>query len=346
MTGPSDRDDAPSRLLADAIPHIVWTQDEQGNATYFNRRWVEYTGLGLEETLKAGGASFVHPDDREELQRLFRASRERGEQVEAWYRLRRHDGEYRWHRARVVPLEQSGDRVTTWVGTATDADGERRLWDHQRFLAEASRVLGTSLDVSQTLADVAKLVVPKLADWCAIDLLTKDGGIERPAVAHVDPTKVALAWELWKRTPPRPDDAHGVYAVIRTRQPEHLEEISEELIEQTVTDPEILAIVRGLGLRSSMCVPLVARDHVLGALTFVSAESKRLYGKRDLELAQELAVRISVAVDNARLYTEAMQARTAAEALTAGLIEQSKSVEAALLSMRKERDDALSRLPK
>lgn len=346
MIRSSARDAELSRLLADAIPHIVWTQDETGVANYFNRRWIEYTGLGLDETLKVGASDFVHPDDLPELLRLLRTSRERNESAEAWYRLRRHDGAYRWHRGRVVPLEQSGDRVTTWVGTATDADTERRLWEHHRFLAEASRVLGTSLDVSQTLADVAKLVVPSLADWCAIDLLTKEGRIERPAVAHVDPEKVALAWELWKRTPPSPDDAHGVYAVVRTRQPEYLPEISDELVTQSISDPEILAIVRGLGLRSSMCVPLVARDHVLGALSFVSAESKRLYTKRDLELAQELALRIAVAVDNARLYTEAMQARAAAEALTAGLIEQSHSVEAALLAMRKERDDALARLPR
>lgn len=337
-------DDDRTQPVADAIPHIVWTYDEHGVVTYFNRQWTAYTGLDLEETLRVGGDTLVHPDDRDELARLFSESRAQGKSVEAWYRLRRKDGAYRWHRAVVVPLDTVDGRVTRWIGTATDADTERNLWNEQKFLAEASRVLGTSLDVTETLRDVAKLVVPGLADWCAIDLLGRDGLLERAAVQHVDADKVALAWDLWKKLPPAPSDPRGVYHVMRTRTPEHFAEIPDELLVASAPNEEMLALFRSLGLRSSMCVPLIARDHVLGAVTLVAAESGRRYGKRDLAFAQEFGVRIAIAVDNARLYTEAQQARTAAEAMAADVIEQSRAVEAALLELRRERDDARAKL--
>lgn len=331
-----------SRLLADAIPHIVWTMTPDGVVTYFNRRWTEYTGLDLEETLRNGAETLVHPDDRAAIIELMQRARDTGRDLETWYRLRRRDGAYRWHRAMVIPLERDGERVVSWVGTATDADDARRLLDEQRYLAQATRVLGASLDTEQTLADVCRLVVPHLSDWCAIDLLDEKGQIHRAGVAHVDPEKVALAEEVWRRQPPKPDDPGGSYAVIRTRAPEVHEDIPDALLVASIPDPELLAIFRKLGLRSSMCVPLVAREHVLGTLSLVSAESGRRYGKRDLAFAQDFALRIATAIENARLYGAAKAARAAAEALAADVSEQSRAAEAALLAMRAERDAAIA----
>lgn len=330
--------------LAEAMPLIVWTHDLAGVATYFNRQWTEYTGLDLAGTLRAGADTLVHPDDRAAVLPAFEASRSAGAPFETTYRLRRaRDGAWRWHEVRVVPLRDAEGRTVAFVGTAMDIDDQRRADEAQRFLIEATNVLGTSLDLEKTLADVAHLVVPGLADWCAIDLLTDGGVLERAAVAHVDPAKMALAWDLWRRLPPRPEDPHGVHAVIRSRCSERLEEIPDALLVQSVPDPELLALIRSLGLRSSMCVPLVARDRALGALTLVSAESGRRYAPGDQAFADEFARRIAIAVDNARLYAEATRARAAAEAMAADVIEQSRSVAAALLSMRAERDAALAR---
>jgi PAS domain S-box-containing protein len=335
---------AQQRELADAMPHIVWTDGPDGAATYFNRRWTEYTGLDLAQTQRVGAHTLIHPSDLEEVLRVFGEARQKGAAFTATYRLRSRDGAYRWHEARVVPLHVENGRVVSFVGTAVDVDDQRRLNHQQQFLAEAGKVLGTSLEPAKTLSDVARLVVPDLADWCAIDLVSEAGGIERLAVAHVDPTKVALAEELWRRSPPRPDEPHGVYEVVRTRRAEHFENIPDELLVASIPDPELLAIIRTLGLSSSMCVPLIARDRVLGALSLVSAESGRHYGKEDLAFANDFAIRIAVAVDNARLYTAAQQARAAAEALAAEVVEQSRTVESALLGMRAERDAALTKL--
>ncbi|MEO7329871.1 MAG: GAF domain-containing protein, partial [Minicystis sp.] len=221
---------------------------------------------------------------------------------------------------------------------------ERRVHDEQRFLIKASEELGTSLDLGLTLGDIARLVVPHLADWCTIDLLMDTGLLERQTVAHVDPAKVALAWELWQRVPPKPEDPHGVYNVVRTRRAEMFEDIPDALLVATIPDPEILAICRSLGLRSSMSVPLIVRDRVLGALSLVSTGDGRRYGARDLTFAEEFARRIAIAVDNAQLFGAMKAARTAAEVIAADVIEQSRDVQAALLAMRAERDAAMTRL--
>jgi PAS domain S-box-containing protein len=333
------------RDLADAMPHIVWTDGPDGKPTYFNRKWTEYTGLELEQTVQVGAHTLIHPDDLPEVVRVFGEARARGIAFTTTYRLRRaRDGAYRWHEARVVPLHIEGGRVSSFVGTAVDIDDQRRVNYQQQFLAAAGKVLGTSLEPARTLSDVARLVVPHLADWCAIDLVKEEGGFERLAVAHVDPAKVALAQELWRRWPPKPEDPQGLYAVVRTRRAVLFEDIPDALLVASIPDPELLALFRSLGMRSSMCVPLIARDRALGALSLVTAESGRHYGTEDLAFAHDFASRIAVAIDNARLYTEAQQARRASEALTADVVEQSKGVEAALLAMRAERDEALAKL--
>jgi signal transduction histidine kinase len=184
------------------------------------------------------------------------------------------------------------------------------------FLAEASGLLSSSLVVEGTLARLAELAVPRLADWCVIDMVGADGAIDRLAVAHQDPAKVAWAEELRQRYPPDPDAPTGVPHVVRTGEPEFLPEIPQELLEAAgADDPELAEVIRQLGLRSWLCVPLIARGRTLGALTLVGAESGRTFTRDDFELAQELAARAAIAVDNARLYRESERRADAARAL-------------------------------
>jgi PAS domain S-box-containing protein len=207
-----------------------------------------------------------------------------------------------------------GNLAAAAIGAAELFESQRRLAEDQRFVARASELLASSLEYERTLANVASLAVPQFADWCAIDMLDTDGGIRRLTVAHVDPEKVQLADELARKYPPDPDAGYGVPNVIRTRRPELLPEITDELLQEAVLDtPELLEVLRGLGLRSSMCVPLVARDRALGAITFVAAESGRRYGEDDLVVAQDLARRAATAVDNALLLRETQTARREAQ---------------------------------
>jgi PAS domain S-box-containing protein len=199
---------------------------------------------------------------------------------------------------------ENGLLVRAW-GTQTDVTERRRAEEAQSFLAEASDMLSSSLDYRETLSSMARLVVPTLADWCVVDVLDENGSLERLAVEHPDPGKVALVHKLQERYPPDPDEPRGVYQVLRSGEPELMAQIPEELLEAAAVDDEHWEILRELGLRSYMVVPLVARARTLGAISIVAAESGRRYGQADLALAQELARRAALAVDNARLYEEA-----------------------------------------
>jgi PAS domain S-box-containing protein len=200
------------------------------------------------------------------------------------------------------------------IGTAELYQAQRQLAEDQRFVAQASELLLSSLDYETTLANLATLAVPHFADWCSIDLVRDDGSIGRLAVAHIDPEKVRWANELAEKYPSDPDASYGVPNVIRTGRPELFPEIPAELLQEATADaPELGKILEELGLRSSMCVPLVARGRVFGAITFVSAESGRRYDDADLATAQDLARRAAIAVDNARLFRDAEDARREAQ---------------------------------
>lgn len=176
-----------------------------------------------------------------------------------------------------------------------------------RFLADASRVLAASLDLGRTLETLARLAVGRLADWCAVDTLDSDGVIRHLVVHHPDPAKVELARRLQRRYPYDPHSAHGLARVLRTGEPELYEEVPESLLRAVARDEEHLRLLRELGLRSAMIVPLVARGRTLGAITLILSESQRRYGPDDLALAMELGRRAAVSIDNARLYEEAQR---------------------------------------
>ena len=171
------------------------------------------------------------------------------------------------------------------------------------FLAEASALLAASLNYERTLAKVARLGVPTLADWCAVDVLEPDGSIRRLAVAHMDPDKAAVANRMRRRYPPENAGA-GLGKVLLTGRAELFPEIRPDDLGKIAFDEHHLEILRTLGITSGMWVPLTARGRTLGAITFASSDSGRTYGANDLSLAEELGRVAGVALDNARLYEE------------------------------------------
>jgi signal transduction histidine kinase/ActR/RegA family two-component response regulator len=176
------------------------------------------------------------------------------------------------------------------------------------FLAEAGTVLSSSLDYETTLTAVTRLAVPAIADWCAVNIVGEDGTLQRLAVAHVDPRKVEFARTLQERYPADPNAPGGIHEVIRTGQPAFMSRIPAALLEASARNEEHRRLIQELSLTSYMCVPLMAHGKAFGAITFVSAESRREYGEGDLRFARELAARASLAVENARLYARANEA--------------------------------------
>jgi PAS domain S-box-containing protein len=171
-----------------------------------------------------------------------------------------------------------------------------------RFLADASAALASVVDYESTLQKVARLAVPFFADWCAVDMLDDDNTVRRLAVAHVDAAKVELAQDVQRRFPPDPTAPQGVWNIIRTGQSEMIAEISDELLEASAKEAELLSVLRELGLKSYIGVPLSVRGKVLGVLTFITAESGRIYDANDLAVAEDLAHRAAVAIENSQLY--------------------------------------------
>jgi signal transduction histidine kinase len=179
---------------------------------------------------------------------------------------------------------------------------------HATFLAEASAALASSLDYEATLQQVASLAIPALGDWCTVYMLAEDREIRRVAVAYTDGEKAELAAAL-RRYPPSPVSARSSVAeVMRTGVPVLTPMIPEGYVAGIAQDAEHLQIMQRLAFRSSMTVPLQARGDILGALAFFSSDPERRYDTADLALAEDLARRAGLAVDNARLYREAQRA--------------------------------------
>jgi signal transduction histidine kinase/CheY-like chemotaxis protein len=192
-----------------------------------------------------------------------------------------------------------------------------RAAERAEFLAEISGRL-TSLDYEQNLAAIAHLAVPRIADWCVVDLL-EGGELRRLAGVHSDPRKMEFAEEIRRRYPPRRDDPGGLWHVLQTGEPKLYEHIDDSLIEAGARDPEHLAMLRSIGLRSAILTPLKRGRDVFGVLTLVVADSGRSYDAEDLSFAMELAERASYAIENARLYRQAQEANRAKDEFLAAL---------------------------
>ncbi len=175
--------------------------------------------------------------------------------------------------------------------------------DQLAFLAEASAELARSLDYRATLSNVANLVVPGLADWCAVDIIEGDRLVTL-AVAHCDPAKVQWAWELKRRYPPDLDAPRGAAQVARTGVSELIVEITDEMLVAGAHDEEHLRLARELNLRSALVVPLAASGRSLGAISLLRAENDRPYTAADLRLVEDIGRRAGAAIENAMLHSQ------------------------------------------
>jgi PAS domain S-box-containing protein len=215
----------------------------------------------------------------------------------------RRTGEERWRVVKATAVQGRPGEPRLAVNVIEDVTDVKRAELGQRFLAEASAVLASELDYEQTLAQIAELAVPALADWCAVTLPEGDW-LRTVAVAHVDPAKVAFAREYQKRYPTPASAPTGEPQVLRDGSSQLIGPVTDELLEREVPDPEQRAALAGLGMRWVMLVPMIAGPRIIGVISFVSAESGRRFTQGDLELAEELGRRAGTAVENARLYQE------------------------------------------
>jgi PAS domain S-box-containing protein len=325
LTARREREESVQRLAAivehsnDAVVAVM----AGGEIMAWNPAAERLYGYTAEEAIGQNISITVPPDRLDEVESLVSAA-DAGSGVQNYETVRmRKDGSLFDISLTLSPLrDQNGALIGTAgivrdVSVQKEAERERlRLLDNERaarrraeelerratFIAEAAPVLDSSLDFEVVVRNLVKLAVPNLADWCAIHMAGPEESIELLAVGHSDPSKEQLAWELDRRYPTHFDQPDGVPTVLRTGESQLMSQIPAELLESGAQDEEHLEIIRGLGLESAMVVPLRARGQTFGALTFVSAESKRIYDEDDLELAIELSKQASLAIDNARLH--------------------------------------------
>jgi PAS domain S-box-containing protein len=312
----SARDEAEAMLAG--VADAVTAQDATGRVVYANPAALERLGYPSLERLASAPvdelrARFEFSDEAGAplpIERLPGRQVLLGQQPDPLVVRHRspHDGELRWARVQATAVTGADGTLRLAINVIEDVTDIKRAELGYRFLADASRVLAGSLDYQATLRAVAELAVPQIADWCGVDVVDGDE-VERVAVAHVNPERIVLAHEMQQRYPPRPDSV--IFQVVASGESQVFTDIPDEMLIAGAVDGEHLEIIRALGMRSAMIVPMRLRERVLGAITFVSAESGRRFDAQDLALAEDLALRAAAAIDNAHLYeTSAAIAQT------------------------------------
>jgi len=328
------------RLALDNLADSVTIHDARGKLLYVNEATAELMGgQSVEEILAADPGAWTRrfamydeegrPVDLSRLpgRRVFEC---RCAEELLVRRVDKELGDSRWIRIKAAPLQDQDGNVAAAVNVSEDVTDVKEAELAQQLLADASEALASSLDYAQTLRQVAELAVPELADWCGVDLLSPAGTIEPVAIAHADPEKVALGWELRRRYPTDPKAEGGSAEVLRTGQPQLVQEIPDELVVQAARDEDHLRLMRALGLRSLLIEPLRFGDQVIGTMSFVQQD--RRFSDGDVALADQLARRAVLAIENSRLYSErAHIAKTLQEGLLPPSLSAPPGWEAAVL---------------
>jgi len=305
------------RLVLEGSNEGIWDWNLQSQLVYCNDRFLRMMGLsaGAQELDKQQFYQQIHPDDREHVKNQIEdCINGKTHQLEVEFRVHYPSGEDRYCIARAKAQRNQLGQPYRLSGVLIDITERKRHEVRTRFLAEASQLLSSSLDYRTTLENLARLAVPRLADWCAIDMVDSENGYEklpklkRIAVAHFNPNKAHLVWQLQAYLNVDQGTPHGSAAVWHSRRSQSCFYVTAAQIYQMAVDQQHLRLLEELNCRSYICVPLTVGDNILGTLLFATGESGKYYNQADLSLAEDLAQRAALAIENARLYKEAHEA--------------------------------------
>jgi len=305
--------------IVSSVPGVVWeahgNADKPGqNIDYVSEHVTRMLGYTTDEWLATPNfwLTIVHPDDREAAAKHAREHFAAGDFRVNTFRWLTKDGRAIWVESHSMVVKDDDGKPTGMRGVTLDITSRKRAEDSLRFLARVSEVVTSSLDLPATLENAAAAALPILGDLCVIDVV-EGGTIRRAAVKHADPAMAGDA-SLLQTFAPRPDLNYGPGAVIRTGQPEIMNEIPREVIEER--GDEFRELLGRLNSQSYMVVQLIARSGTIGAVTVGSREKQR-YDQADLDLAALFARRVALAIENAQLHTAAVEANRAKDAFLA-----------------------------
>jgi PAS domain S-box-containing protein len=264
-----------------------------------------------------GFMAMVHPEDRDAVMASLRSAIDARADVSSQFRVPWRDGTDHWVMGRGVVLTDANGDPTSMIGFALDITEEKQLLESEQaaraeaeeagdrlaFLAEATRMVSLSLSYKETLERITTLAVPRLADWCGVELIRSDRTSEWVAGVHVDPSKDDLIRSL-RANYPTDMESDAMKALLSTGEGQLYPEVTDEMIEMGAKDERHAKTLRALGLTSVLVVPMTARGRIIGLLTLASSSPDRHFGERDLEFAGEIGRRCAIAVENSRLYEE------------------------------------------
>jgi PAS domain S-box-containing protein len=294
--------------IVESSDDAIIGMDLTGTITAWNQAAEHMYGYTADEAM-GRSIRLLIPQDRQDEESAVLDRIARGEHVKHFETVRcRKDRTLFPVSLSLSPIRDESDQVIGASKIARDISELQRASQHAALLADVGAALAGSLQYETTLTTVANMTVPAIADWCAVDILTEERKLERLAVAHVDPEKIELARMIRSRYED-PGSPYSPASVVQTGTAALVKGISDDMIVAAAHgDEERIRLVRSLGLRSYMVVPLTAHGRTFGALTLATAESGRMYGDDDFRFAHELAYRAALAVDNARAYEEAQTA--------------------------------------
>ncbi|MEH2127179.1 PAS domain S-box protein [Nostoc sp.] len=299
------------RLLAENSTDIISRLRVDGIILYVSPACYTVLGYQPEELVGHPSQELVHPDDLAEIANNYPVNADLPDIYTITHRARHQDGHYIWLEATIRAIrDRQTQEILEMQASSRDITKRKQVEEEQRFLAEASGILAASLDYETTLAGLTRLAVPEIADWCLVDIICDNQLVRRVAAAHANSAKQELVEQL-QNYPPDLAQTAGVAEVIRTGKSQIIHLISEEQIQGLTHNASHFKILQELNPTSGMSVPLILRGRVLGVMTLVSSSGRR-YDNKSLMLAEELAGRAAIAVDNARLYREAQQSQQAA----------------------------------
>jgi PAS domain S-box-containing protein len=289
------------RVIADAVPQMMWSALADGWIDWYNARWYDYTGQTRDEAEGWGWQAVHHPEDLPEVMRAWPRSIATGEPFEMEFRLRGADGRFRWFLTRATPLRSDDGRVVRWFGTNTDIDGARGARVRERFFSQLGAELAGALSLDQTLRVITRRIVPEFADWALVNLIDDRGDVRLAAAYHRDDAQRAVLDQLRGQTYTNLAAHSATAEVLRTSRPVVYETLPVEGAGPVVDAPfrDVFAL---LGYDSALIVPLFSGGRIVGTLNAVLRSSDRAYARADVPFFEELGRRIAPAIGNATAY--------------------------------------------
>ncbi|HEY9637134.1 MAG TPA: ATP-binding protein [Coleofasciculaceae cyanobacterium] len=296
------------RLVLEGSNDGIWDLDLNTHEIYCNERMYEITGLSADQITASYELFYqlLHPEDRLRISHAVAAHLQNNVELDVEFRLLHTSGEYRYCIARGKAQRDANGRPFRMSGIVSDITERKRAEESLRFLAEASALLSASLNYEKTLASLAQLAVPFLADLCIVDIV-EDSIVRRMGVAYADPATEEQVQQLWYCYPPDFNASHPAIRVLRTGIADLVPEISDEDRVCAPHDAQHLQILREIGFKSYIIVPLLVRGRTLGTIALVSTQQERRYNSGHLALAEELARRAVLSIENGQLYRETQE---------------------------------------